>query len=103
MLAVLSDKRHPSYPDAPTVKELGYTVISPGLNGLYVPAGTPRPVVDRLAAICKQVTESPAYAQSAKTLLQVPAYLPAKAFSDRIAQTYQMHEALVPGMKLESK
>ena len=38
-----------------------------------------------------------------ETLLQVPAYLPAKAFSDRIAQTYQMHEALVPGMKLESK
>lgn len=102
-LAVLSDRRHPAYPDVPTVKELGYTVISPGLNGLYVPSGTPRPVIERLAALCKQVTESPAYAASAKNLMQVPSYLPAQQFKDRIAQTYKVHAALVPGMKLEAR
>lgn len=101
VLAVLADKRHPTYPDAPTVKELGFKAISPGLNGLYVPAGTPRTVVERLAAICKQVTESPAFAQSAKNLFQVPAYLPATQFRDRIARTYKVHEALVPGVNLK--
>ncbi|RYF51859.1 MAG: tripartite tricarboxylate transporter substrate binding protein, partial [Comamonadaceae bacterium] len=103
VLAVLSDKRHPAYADVPTVRELGYTVISPGLNGLYVPKGTPAPVVARLEAICKQVTQSPAFAESAKSLYQVPSYLPAAQFKERIAQTYKVHAALVPGMKLEAK
>jgi tripartite-type tricarboxylate transporter receptor subunit TctC len=58
-------------------------------------------VVDRLAAICKQVTDSPAFAQSAKNLFQVPAYLPAAQFRDRISRTYKVHEALVPGMNLK--
>lgn len=103
VLAVLSDKRHPAYPDVPTVKESGHTVISPGLNGLYVPKGTPRPIVARLEAICKQVTQGPAFAESAKNLYQVPAYLPATQFQERIAQTYKIHATLVPSMKLEAK
>lgn len=101
VLVVLSERRHPAYPDVPSIKELGYRVISPGLNGLYVPTGTPRPVVERLAAICKQVTESPAFAQSAKNLFQVPAYLPASQFRERIALTYKVHETLVPDMNLK--
>lgn len=103
VLAVLSDKRHPAYPDAPSIKELDYTAISPGLNGLYVPAGTPKPITERLEAICQQVTESPAFAESAKNLSQLPSYLPAKQFQDRIAQTYKTHAALVPDMKLEAR
>ena len=39
-LLVFLDKRHPSYPDVPTARELGGTSdVPPGHNGLYAPEG----------------------------------------------------------------
>ena len=50
ILAVTSAKRNPSLPDVPTLEELGLKDfdVSPWF-GVLVPAGTPRPVIDRLA------------------------------------------------------
>ena len=101
VLAVLADKRQPSMPDAPSIAELGYTVISPGLNGLYVPSGTPKTIVSQLEGICRKVTASAAFTESAKGLLQVPRFLPAAQFKARIAATYKTHATLVPDLKLE--
>jgi len=100
VLAVLSAKRHPALPDVPSVGEFGVPAISQGLNGLYVPAGTPRPVVARLEEVCRKVAQSPSFAERAKTLSQVPAYLNARDFQARVASTYKVHEALVPDLKL---
>jgi tripartite-type tricarboxylate transporter receptor subunit TctC len=48
-LATNASKRVPELPDVPTVRELGYVVLeADGWNGLFVPAKTPRDVVDRL-------------------------------------------------------
>lgn len=101
VLAVLADKRQPAMPDAPSAGELGYPVISPGLNGLFVPAGTPREVVARIEAVCRKVTASAAFSDNAKALLQVPQYLPASPFKARIAATYKTHASLVPDLRLE--
>ena len=101
VLAVLADKRQPYMPDAPSIAELGYPVISPGLNGLYVPTGTPKAVVSQLEGICRKVTSSSTYTESAKGLLQVPSFLTAAQFKARIANTYKTHAALVPDLKLE--
>ena len=101
VLAVLSDKRHPALPDVPSITELGHAGVSQGLNGLYVPAGTPRAIVARFEDVCRKVTASPAFLASAKTLAQVPAYLNAADFKARIAATTKAHEALVPGLHLE--
>jgi len=47
--AVDGDKRSPLVPDIPTFRELGYTqYILPAFFGIYAPAGTPKPIVDRL-------------------------------------------------------
>ena len=50
ILAVTSAKRNPSLPEVPTLEELGLKDfdVSPWF-GVLVPAGTPRPVVDKLA------------------------------------------------------
>lgn len=101
VLAVLAEKRQPALPDAPSIAELGYPVISPGLNGLYVPADTPKAVVSQLEGICRKVTGSAGFIDSAKGLLQVPRFLPAAQFKARIAATYKTHATLVPDLKLE--
>jgi tripartite-type tricarboxylate transporter receptor subunit TctC len=101
VLAVLSDKRHPALPDVPALTEAGFPAVTPGLNGLYVAAGTPRPVIDQLQAVCKRIAESDDYRKAALNLQQVPAYLPAAAFKTRIERTFQTHAELVPDLKLE--
>ena len=48
-LATTASKRIPSLPDVPTVRELGFPGLElEGWNGLFVPAKTPREVIDRL-------------------------------------------------------
>ena len=55
VLAVMADERLPEYPDAPTLKELGYTTGKGLWSALYAPAKTPRPILE---ALHKQVVEA---------------------------------------------
>jgi tripartite-type tricarboxylate transporter receptor subunit TctC len=60
-LAITSDTRSAAMPDLPTIAESGL----PGYNvgtwwGLMAPAGTPRPIVERLAAAMKKAVTAPA-------------------------------------------
>ena len=60
ILAVVAKKRIPALPDTPTMVELGYPELSLGSwQGVYVPKGTPRPIVDRLFRIVTQVVHDP--------------------------------------------
>jgi tripartite-type tricarboxylate transporter receptor subunit TctC len=58
-LAVTSVDRVSSAPDLPTIGETlkGFSVA--GWQGLFAPAGTPRPIVDKIAAEVKRVFELP--------------------------------------------
>jgi tripartite-type tricarboxylate transporter receptor subunit TctC len=56
VLAVTSAKRIPALPDTPTMVESGFPhSVSGSWQGIFVPTGTPRPVVDRLFAVTRQV------------------------------------------------
>ncbi|HEX5611569.1 MAG TPA: tripartite tricarboxylate transporter substrate binding protein, partial [Burkholderiales bacterium] len=49
LLAVGSPKRHPAYPDVPTVAEIvGEAFDADTVFGVFVPAGTPKDIVQRL-------------------------------------------------------
>src|SRR5215467_15928193 len=57
LLAVSTAKRLPQFPDVPTVSETVPGFVMTAWNGYFAPAGTPRPIIDRLAramaAICR--------------------------------------------------
>lgn len=60
LLAVSGDKRVPQLPDVPTVSESGY----PGFNtltwnGLMAPSGTPKAIIDRVAAGVASAVKDP--------------------------------------------
>ncbi|MGV3655389.1 MAG: Bug family tripartite tricarboxylate transporter substrate binding protein [Noviherbaspirillum sp.] len=103
VLAVLAGQRHPALPKVPAMTELGYPAVTPGLNGVYVPAGTPEPVVEKLEAICKSVVASPDFLKAAASLQQVPAFLGRAAFKERLDATYRLHAELVPELGLEKQ
>jgi tripartite-type tricarboxylate transporter receptor subunit TctC len=69
MLAISSEQRAPQIPDVPTVAELGY----PGYkavtwNGLLGPAGTPRPIVDKLAGEIARAVKDPKFLERLASL-----------------------------------
>jgi tripartite-type tricarboxylate transporter receptor subunit TctC len=58
-LAVAGPTRLPGLPNVPTFAELGLPgMVSDSWNGLLAPAGTPRPIVDRLAAAVAKAVKS---------------------------------------------
>ena len=57
VLAVLDYKREPDLPDVPTAREEGVDVVYLMWRGILAPKGTPRPIIDKLAAAFKKMTE----------------------------------------------
>ena len=61
-LAVLAFKRAEVLPDVPTYTELGYPGMGDGgWFGLVAPAGTPKPIIDKLNAAAHQVMQDPSF------------------------------------------
>ncbi|CAN1569278.1 PBP2_Bug27 domain containing protein [Burkholderiaceae bacterium] len=59
-LAVGSPQRSPALPDTPTVAELGYPGFEAALwLGILAPAGTPKPIIDRLNKELVAITATP--------------------------------------------
>jgi len=60
VLAVVSPNRVPQLPEVPTMIESGFPELTLGSwQGVYVPAGTPRPVVNKLYATVIKVMADP--------------------------------------------
>ncbi len=66
VLAVSSEKRLADFPDVPTYKERGWNVVRYQWRGMMAKAGTPKPVVDRLATAMQKAQQT----QEWKTYLQ---------------------------------
>ena len=63
-LVMLNNIHSPNFPQVPTLKETGYNgPPSRGWYGLFAPAGTPRPIVDRLAKEVAAIVAEPDFAQ----------------------------------------
>jgi len=59
-IAVSSEKRSPVAPNVPTVVELGMPdMVSAVFFGVVAPAGIPRPVLDRLNGLVRQIIKEP--------------------------------------------
>jgi len=95
-LAVTSAKRWPDYPDVPTLEELGvHDAVSDTFQGVFAPAGTPQPVIDRLANELTTILARPEIKEKyAKSGLPVVAE-PPDVFRARIAHEVPMYKDIV--------
>jgi tripartite-type tricarboxylate transporter receptor subunit TctC len=63
-LVMLNNIKSPNFPAVPTLEETGYHgPPSRGWYGLFAPAGTPRPIVDRLAKEIATIEADPDFVQ----------------------------------------
>jgi tripartite-type tricarboxylate transporter receptor subunit TctC len=72
-LAVTSLQRYPGLEEYPTIAESGVPGYeSRPWNAIYAPAGTPRPIVDKLNRLIREAVASEAYQRLLKINLGVP-------------------------------
>jgi len=71
-LAVTSLERYPGLEQFPAVAEFVPGYESRPWNAVYAPAGTPRPIVDKLNKLIREAVASEAYRTLLKTTLAVP-------------------------------
>jgi len=71
-LAVTSPQRWPGLEQFPTVAEFVPGYASQPWNAAYAPAGTPRPIIDKLNKLIREAVASEAYRNLLKTTLAVP-------------------------------
>ena len=59
-LAITTPQRRPELPNVPTTAESGFPGVGTNAwNGLFAPAGIPKPILNRIHADVVQVMESP--------------------------------------------
>ncbi len=77
ILATAGAKRAPQYPDIPTFKESGYDIEGAAWYALFAPAGTPKDIVDKIAAAAIDAVRQPDLRQKIEPLgLEATGYGP---------------------------
>ena len=96
-LVMLNNIHSPNFPKVPTLKETGYNgPPSRGWYGLFAPAGTPRPIVDRLAKEVAAIIAEPDFAQKQlKDRSLVGATSTPDAFAAEIVEDRKVAEGVV--------
>jgi tripartite-type tricarboxylate transporter receptor subunit TctC len=96
LLAVGSPRRHPQYPDVPTVAEIvGEPFDADTVFGVYVPAGTPRDVVARLNQEIGRGMQSPEMKARVSAIAAQELILSPEAFAARLRTEHERMGALV--------
>jgi tripartite-type tricarboxylate transporter receptor subunit TctC len=72
ILAVSTLRRSPYLPNVPTLKESGIDVEADAWNGLIAPAGTPRPIIDRISRDVAEIIRQPMLRERLATQLMEP-------------------------------
>jgi tripartite-type tricarboxylate transporter receptor subunit TctC len=103
-LASTGNVRNPATPDLPTIAEVypGYEALI--WHGLFVPAGTPQPIIDRLRAELQVVLAQPEFAKRLADAGAGEPYLTTPdEFAARIKGDYEKYGRLIRsiGVKVE--
>src|SRR5215475_6709492 len=62
-LAVVANARSPLFPSVPTIAEATGEALPQSWFGLFAPAGTPKPIINKIAAEVAAITAEPAFHQ----------------------------------------
>ncbi|MPZ47691.1 MAG: tripartite tricarboxylate transporter substrate binding protein [Betaproteobacteria bacterium] len=94
-LAVASSKRLEAFPDIPTVAETvpGYELTA--WIGSFVPAGTPRPIVEKLNAEFKKALQHPDVTKILGAQALDPMPMTVDEFAARLKSDYDKYERLI--------
>src|SRR3712207_1675772 len=94
-IAVTSKERSPTAPDVPAIAETFPSFDVATWHGLFAPAGTPKPIVDKIAADVKRIYESPEVIAKLKAVGAVSSPNTPDEFSALAAAERKKYEEIV--------
>ncbi len=102
-LVMMNNIRSPNFPDVPLLEETGYKgAPSRSWYGLFAPAGTPRPIIDRLNKEVARVINDPAFrARHLTARSLVPAYNTPEEFAENIKKERVVAQQVVKDAGME--
>ena len=95
-IAVTSDRRVEAFPKVPTIAESGL----PGYEltswvGVFAPAGTPKPIIDKFNADIQKILRMPDVAEKLRAQGLDPMYMTADQFAQRIRSDYDKYGKII--------
>lgn len=96
IVAVIGARRQPLLPSVPTFTELGFANLDDyPYYGVFAPAGTPQPVIDRFGAALQKVLAMPEVKKRLTDLGLNVAYEPQGQFSGRVRSYTQTWTGII--------
>ena len=94
-LGVTSETRTQQFPDVPAIAETvpGYEFTA--WVGCFAPAGTPRPVIDKLNAEIKKALDHPDVAKNLSNQTLDPLHMTPEEFARRLRSDYEKYERVI--------
>lgn len=95
-LAITGPKRFSAWPELATFAEQGFPGFEmPVWGGAYLPAGTPRPIVERLSREIVEVLHTPEVSDKLTAMGQVPIGNTPEEFAENYRRDFPRWEALI--------
>ena len=94
VLAISSDKRLEDFPGVPPSKERGWDVVRYQWRGIMARAGTPKPVIDRLASAIQKAQQTTEWKNYLRQVVQLDGFQGPDAFRAQLVQDMQEMEAV---------
>ena len=103
VLAVLTERRTPVWPEVPTLAELGYGIVSTSPYGIGVPAATPPAIVKTLHDAFRKGLEDPIHTRTLEKYNQPVWYLSSEDYAKWAKEQYEKERRIIERLGLTRK
>jgi tripartite-type tricarboxylate transporter receptor subunit TctC len=103
LLVTWGNKRAASFPDVPTLKEVGINLSQTSHWGLVAPKGTDPVIIEKIHAAFKQAMEMPEFKQVLARYDMEPEYRSSKDFAQFAVDTMRQEKAILDALGLSRK
>ena len=90
LLAVISEKRSPKYPDVPTMKELGYDFANDAVFAIVAPADIDPAVMKKLEGAFAAAAKNSEYLETLDRINMIPVYYDGKSFDSFLRKHWKI-------------
>jgi len=101
LLAVLDRQRHPDYPNVPLLQEFYPQIDFYAWFGLFAPAGTPDPIINKLAATMATIAKEPDLIAQFRKLALRPNPSSPEELAKTMRSDYDQYAALVKKLNMK--
>ena len=102
-LAVSGPNRNPRLPNVPTLMESGVPVTLVSFGGLSVPAGTPKPITERIGAAFNQALKTPEVKAKLEALGSMPATSTPEEYAAMLKAEIDLTAKMMKAAKIEQQ